>query len=109
MSDGPISVITGTVSDDAITGPTSVWGIAVDGSLSSTAIIQLHDNVSFTGTILVQIQTNGVGGTGPSTFEKYTAMLFPCPVRFSRALSVTASAGVTRYWIYVGGHTGASV
>jgi len=58
MSDGPISVITGTVSDDAIAGPASVWGVAVDGSLSSTAIIQLHDNVSFTGTILVQIQSD---------------------------------------------------
>lgn len=109
MIDSAISVITGTISDDALHGPVEVWGLAVDGSLSTTAIVQLHNNASFTGTVLVQIQTNGVAGTGPSTFEKYTAILFPRPVRFSRALSVTASAGVTRYWVYIGGRAGASV
>jgi hypothetical protein len=103
MADAVLKTLTGTVSDDALSGPCQVWGIAVDGSLSTTAIIQLHDNISSTSTIIAQLQTNGVAGTGPSTFEKFTAMLFPRPVRFSSALSVTASAGVTRYWVYIGG------
>lgn len=103
MADAVIKPITGTASDDALHGVCQVWGLAVEGSLSATAIVQLHDNVSFTGTIVVQLQTNIVSGTGSGAFEIYKEIIFPRPIRFTRALSVTASAGVARYWVYIGG------
>lgn len=104
-----ISVLTGTASDDALHGPCDVWGLAVDGSISATAIVQLHNNVSSTNTVLVQVQTNAVNGGAASTFERHKSIIFPAPIRFNRALSVTANAGVTRYWVYVSGRAGASI
>lgn len=106
---GPISVITGTVSDDALHGPCDVWGVMLDGSSSGVAVIQLHNNISFTGTVLVQLATNIVQVSSPNTTEKFSALMFPQPIRFSRALSITADAGVGRYWILIGGRAGASV
>lgn len=109
MIDSAISVITGTASDDALHGPCEVWGVTVAGSISVTAVVQLHNNVSFTGTVLVQVQTNPVGNTATPRFELLQTTMFPRPIRFNRALSVTADDNVGRYWIYIGGRGGASV
>ena len=105
MSEPMIRVVTGTASDDAVTGPSDLWGIAVSGSLSTTAIIRVYDNVSFSaGTVVVQLQTNVIStATDPDVFERYSAILFPRPIRCSRAVSVAVDAGVERYWLYLGG------
>ena len=104
MAESTIRALTGTASDDAIAPAGELWGLAVAGSLSTTAIIQVYDNISTSaGVVVAQLQTSGVAGTGPSTFETFSAMLFPRPIRMTRGISISASGGVTRYWLYLGG------
>jgi hypothetical protein len=104
MAEGAIKSLTGTVSDDALSGPCQVWGVSLSGSNSSTAIITLNDNISTSATVaLVKLQTNAINGGPVSTYEKEKEIIFPRPVRFSSALSVGASGGVESYRIYIGG------
>jgi hypothetical protein len=104
MADAVIKALTGTISDDALSGPCQVWGVSLSGSSSTTAIITLNDNISTSATVaLVKLQTNATHGGPVSTFEKEITIIFPRPVRFSSALSVGASAGVESYRIYTGG------
>ena len=104
MSEPMIRAVTGTASDDAVTGPADLWGIAVSGSLSATATIRVYDNISFSaGTVVLQLQTNAINGGAASTFERYKEIMLPRPIRCSRAISIAADAGVERYWIYLGG------
>ena len=104
MSEPMIRAVTGTASDDAVTGPADLWGIAVSGSISTTAIIRVYDNISFSaGTVVLQLQTNAINGGAVSTFERHAKFMLDRPIRCSRAVSIAADAGVERYWIYLGG------
>jgi len=103
MADAILRSLTGTASDDALHGPCQVWGLAVASSGSATVNIQLHDNVSSTGTIIVQLSTKIVSAGATPQSTKYELQMFNRPLRFSTAMSITADANVTRYWVFIGG------
>ena len=100
MADHQLRVIQGTTSDlQAADGPCDVWGVIIEGTTTAVASVDLHDNVSTTLTVLVTISTTTGNGTN---FEKMTGVMFPRPVRFTKAISVNMT-GTERFFIYVAG------
>ena len=100
MRDQQLRVIKGTTSDiQAAEGPCDVWGIIIEGTTTAIARVDLYDHVSTSGTIIVSITTNTPNGTN---FEKTTGVMFPRPVRFSKALSIDMT-GTENFWVYVTG------
>ena len=110
MADALIRSVTGTVTDESVAGAGGgqLWGLAVSGSLSTAAIVRVYDGSGSANVVIAQIETNPVGNGASNTFETYKSVMFPRPIRFSRALGVTATAGVARYWLYLGGPGGST-
>ena len=101
MRDQQLRVLQGTTVDvQALDGPVDVWGVIVEGTTTAAAAVDLHDNVSTTLTVLVTVSTV-TAGSG-TAFQKMTSVMFPRPVRFSKALSVNMTA-TERFFIYVTG------
>ena len=102
--DAQLRVIQGTTTDlgagtSSGEGPCDVWGVIIEGTTTGVTQVALHDNVSTTLTVLVFISTSLTNATA---FEKQKAVMFPRPVRFSKAMSVDVT-GTERFFIYVAG------
>jgi len=81
----------------AAVGASELWGVMIEGTTTAIATIDIYDNVSNSGTVVVGLGTN-LAGSG-TTFEKFAGVMFPRPVKMTNAISADIT-GTERYWIY---------
>ena len=72
--------------------------VLINGTLSATASVKLHDAATVTGNPVAEVRSNDDGG---ATWDEFTQSDFPEPLRFETAVSIDVTGtGVVAYIYY---------